>query len=126
MRIFLPILWFVLNVLSFNTLRSPYQQGKLGFENSKNTFWSQSSPEHSSSQSTLLYFLAEEFQENIEEDADGESDIQFLDCDLTNTASDYLFLVQLKASLCSIRILDNRTLFAINQAKFLLNQNFRI
>ncbi|WP_305952261.1 hypothetical protein [Emticicia oligotrophica] len=126
MKIFLPILWFVLNVLSFNTLRSPYQQGKLGFEDTKKTFWSQSSSEHSSSKSILLYFLAEEFQENIEEDADGESDIQFLDCDWANTASNYLFLVQLRASFCSIRILDNRIRFAINQAKFLLYQNFRI
>ncbi len=126
MRIFLPILWFVLNVLSFNTLRSPYEQGKLGSEQSKTAFWSQSSPDHSSSPNSQIYFLPEEFEENVEEDADGESDIQFLDYDSADATNNYRFPTQLTESFGGTLLVKTRTFLAINRAKFITYQNIRI
>ncbi|GGD55921.1 hypothetical protein GCM10011514_20020 [Emticicia aquatilis] len=126
MKIFLPILWFVLNVLSFNTLRSPYEQGEQGSEHSKISFWSQSSSQHSSNKNSQIYFLAEEFEENVEEDADGESEIQFLDYDLADATSSYRFLPTLTEYSGSIRIAQKYTSPANNRAKFIIYQNIRI
>lgn len=126
MRIFLPILWFVLNVLSFNTLRSPYEQGEFGTEQSKISFWSQSSSDHSSNKNAPIYFLAEELEENVEEDADGESDIQFSDYELADTQNYYRFLPKLTEHFSGTQIIQKHTALAINRAKFITYQNIRI
>lgn len=126
MKLFLPILWFVLNVLSFNTLRSPYEQDKLGTEESTTSFWSKSSSDHSSSPNSQIYFLPEAFEENEEKDADGESDIQFLAYDLADTSNSYCFLPQLTEHLGNIRLAKKYPTFANNQAKFITYRNLRI
>ncbi len=126
MKLFLPILWFVLNVLSFNTLRSPYEQGKLGTEASTNSFWSESSSDDSSSPNSPIYFLPEEFEENEEKDADGESDIQFLEYDLADVTNSYRFLPQLTEHFGDSHLASKYTTFANNQAKFITYQNIRI
>lgn len=126
MRIFLPILWFVLNVLSFNTFRRPYEQNKLGYEHEKITCWSKSSSGHSSNKNSQIYFLPEEFEENLEEDTDGESDIQFLDCDLGNATNSYRLLSQLKKPINGISVPNSRTSPAINRAKFIIYHNIRV
>lgn len=126
MRIFLPILWFVLNVLTFNTLRSPYEQGELDSEQPKTAFWSQSYPDHSSSPNSQIYFLAEEFEEIIEEDADSESEIQFLDYELPDATNIYRLLAHFSAFFGNIRLAQRYTSLVINQTKFIIYQNIRI
>lgn len=126
MRMFLPILWFVLNVLSFNTLTNPYEQNTQTTKESTKAFWSQSSSDHSSNKNSQIYFLPEEFEENVEEDVETDSDIQFIGCDLNNSVSLNSFLAQLEQSHVNTSIFNHQLSVATTQAKFILYQNFRI
>jgi hypothetical protein len=73
MKMLLPILWFVTNVLSFNTFSNNYEQKKNGDGNANKVFPAQKS----ANKISKIYFLTEAFEENVEEDADGESDLDF-------------------------------------------------
>lgn len=123
MRIFLPILWFVLNVLSFNTSSILYEQHS---SSSRDLFWSQSSSNHPSNKNTQVYFLAEEFEENVEEDADNEPDIQFSDYNLTNASNSNRFPPQFIQHFDYTPIAPEYIFLAIEQAKFITYRNIRV
>lgn len=123
MRIFLPILWLMLIVLSFNTFSHSYEQHS---HYSKALFWSKSSTKHPSNKNTQVYFLAEEFEENVEEDSDNESDIQFSDYDLPNTFNSNRFTPQFIQHFGYTLIAPACTSLAYKQAKFITYQNIRV
>ncbi|WP_238806647.1 hypothetical protein [Emticicia aquatica] len=78
MKMLLPIVWFVLNVLSFNTFPSHFEQKILSVEKPQNIRLNQVPSENSHKNKPQIYFLPEEIEENVEEDADHESELDFL------------------------------------------------
>lgn len=124
MRMFLPILWFVLNVLSFNTLSNNYEQKKL--DNAQSAYWSASPSDHSSDSKSQNYFPTEKVEENVEEDSENESDLKIYGGSLDLAYNQFTFIQQTEAFKKLTACFGDIFPTASNQAKFILFRNIRI
>lgn len=119
----LPILWFVVNVLSFNTFSNNYELKKNGNENANEVFPSQKS----ANKISKIYFLPEAFEENVEEDADGESDLDFFgaSADLDFNITQIFVPIHFPENIIG-KIVGETSPIAYSQAKFILFQKIVI
>lgn len=124
MRMFLPILWFVLNVLSFNTFSSNYEQKNL--DNAQHTYWSASPSDNSSDSKSQNYFPSEKVEENVEEDSEQESDLKTFGGSLDFPYNQFTFIKQTAAFKKLTACFGDVFPTASNQAKFILFRNIRI
>jgi len=124
MKMFLPILWFVLNVLSFDTFSNNYEQKNL--ENSKSTYWSASPSDNSSDNKSQSYFVSEKVEENVEEDSEHESNLEIFGGSLDLTYNQFTFINQTAAFKKLTACFGDIFSSASNQAKFILFRNIRI
>lgn len=124
MRMFLPILWFVLNVLSFNTFSNNYGQKNL--DNAQSAYWSASPSDHSSDNKSQSYFPTEKVEENIEEDSEHESELEIFGGSLDLAYNQFRFIKQTSAFKKLTACFGDILPFAPNQAKFILFSNIRI
>ena len=121
---FLPILWFVLNVLSFNTFSNSYEQKSL--DNAQSTYWSASPSDHSSDNKSQNYFPTEKVEENVEEDSENESDLEIFGGSLDLAYNQFTFIKQTAAFKKLTACFGDILPVASNQAKFILFRNIRI
>ncbi|MFN3488654.1 MAG: hypothetical protein ACK4YV_05955 [Emticicia sp.] len=121
---FLPILWFVLNVLSFNTFSNNYEQKNL--DNAQSAYWSASPSDNSSDNKSQTYFSTEKIEENVEEDSEHESDLETFGGSLDLAYNQFTFINQTAAFKKLTACLDDILTVAFNQAKFILFRNIRI
>lgn len=124
MRMFLPILWFVLNVLSFNTFSNNYEQKKL--DNAQFAYWSASPSDHSSDNKSQSYFPTEKVEENIEEDSEHESDLEIFGGSLDLAYNQFTFINRTAAFKKLTACFGDRLPVTSNQEKFILFRNIRI
>lgn len=121
---FLPIFWFVLNVLSFNTLSNNYEQKNL--DNAQSSYWSASPSDHSSDSKSQSYFPTEKVEENVEEDSEHESDLEIFGGSLDLAYNQFTFINQTAAFKKLTACFGDILPVASNQAKFILFRNIRI
>ncbi len=121
---FLPILWFVLNVLSFDTFSNNYEQKKL--DNEQSTYWSASTSGNSSDNKSQSYFPTEKVEENVEEDSEHESDLEIFGGSPDLTYNQFTFIKQTAAFKKLTACFGDILPVASNQAKFILFRNIRI
>lgn len=123
MKILLPILWFVLNVLSFNTYSNNYELKKIGNNNENGILHSQKS----ANKKSKIYFLPEAFEENVEEDTDSESDLDFFgNAGILDFSTIHFFNSAIFFENKIDKITCNSSPIANSQAKFILYQKIVI
>ena len=124
MRMFLPILCFVLNVLSFDTLLNNYEQKN--HENLKSAYFSSSSSDNSSDNKSQNYFVSEKVEENVEEDSEHESDLKIFGGSVDFIYNQFTFIKQTAAFKKLTTCFGDIISVPSNQAKFILFRNIRI
>lgn len=121
---FLPILWFVLNVLSFNTFSDNCEQKNL--DKAQSTYWSASPSDNSSDSKSQNYFPTEKVEENVEEDSEQESDLKIFGGSLDFPYNQFKFIKQTAAFKKLTACFGDIFPTASNQGKFILFRNIRI